>query len=150
MSIFEKFYFWSVLTHFVWEKIDFEIFNLLDESEDSEHFSKNFEVFLKKFIFENFYKYFDPFWMEKIDFEILNLLDESEDSEHFSKNFELFWKNSFLKILQVFWPILYGENWFWDFWFTGQIRRFLAFFSSVRDNVVPHCVEWRTTLSLTE
>ena len=187
--------FTSVLTHFVWEKIDFEIFNLLDESEDSEHFSKNFEVFLKKFIFENFYKYFDPFWMEKIDFEILNLLDESEDSEHFpknfehflkksiseifykcfdpfwmekidfeilnlldesedsehfSKNFELFWKNSFLKILQVFWPILYGENWFWDFWFTGQIRRFLAFFSSVRDNIIRHWVEWGIMLSLTE
>ena len=33
--------FTSVLTHFVWGKIDFEIFNFLDESEDSEHFSKN-------------------------------------------------------------------------------------------------------------
>ena len=36
------------------EKIDFEILNLLDESEDSEHFPKNFEHFLKKSIFENF------------------------------------------------------------------------------------------------
>ena len=46
-------------------KIDFEIFNFLDESEDSEHFSKDFELFLKKSIFENFYKSFDSFCMGK-------------------------------------------------------------------------------------
>ena len=57
----------------VWEKIDFEIFNFLDESEDSEHLSKNFELFLKKTIFENFYKCFDSFCMGKTyfsDFQI--------------------------------------------------------------------------------
>jgi hypothetical protein len=59
-------------------KIDFEIFNFLDESEDSEHFPKNFELFLKKSIFENFYKCFDPFCMGKnIEFQIFNFLDES-------------------------------------------------------------------------
>ena len=58
-------HFWSVLTPFIWEKIDFDIFNFLDESEDSEHFSKNFELFLKKSIFENFYKCFNPFCMGK-------------------------------------------------------------------------------------
>ena len=50
--------FTSVLTHFVWEKNDFEIFNFLNESEDSEHFLKNS-------IFENFYKCFDSFCMWK-------------------------------------------------------------------------------------
>jgi len=50
--------FTSVLTHFVWEKIDFEIFNFLDESEDSEQFLKNS-------IFENFYMCFDPFCIGK-------------------------------------------------------------------------------------
>ena len=32
--------FTTVLTHFVWEKIDFEIFNFLDKSEDSKQFLK--------------------------------------------------------------------------------------------------------------
>ena len=68
LSVFWKFYLWkfsSVLTHFVWEKINFEIFNFLDESEDSEHFLKNY-------IFENFYKCFDPLCVGKI----LNLKEE--------------------------------------------------------------------------
>ena len=61
-AIFEKFHFWKFLQVF-WpilygKKIDFEIFNFLDKSEDSEHFLKNF-------IFENFYKCFDPFCMGK-------------------------------------------------------------------------------------
>ena len=65
-------HFLSVLTHFVLEKIDFEIFNFLNESEDSEQFLKNS-------IFENFYKCFDPFCMGKKNFEvqIFNSLNES-------------------------------------------------------------------------
>ena len=47
-------FFTSVWTHCIWGKIDFEIFNVLDKSEDSEHFLTNF-------IFENFYKCSDPF-----------------------------------------------------------------------------------------
>jgi hypothetical protein len=58
--------FTSVLTHFLWEKIDFEIFNFLDESEDSEHFSKNFELFLKTSNFEKNFKRFDYFVWEKL------------------------------------------------------------------------------------
>ena len=38
----------------MYKKKDFEIFNFLNVSEDSEHFLKNS-------IFENFYKCFDPF-----------------------------------------------------------------------------------------
>ena len=34
----------------LWGKINFEIFNFLDESQDSDHLSKNFEHFLKIFI----------------------------------------------------------------------------------------------------
>ena len=48
-------------------------------------FQKILRFFLKKSIFEIFYKCFDPFCMGKIDFEIFNFLDESEDSEHFLK-----------------------------------------------------------------
>ena len=82
LSIFEKNpllkIFTSVLTHFIWEKIDFDIFNYLDDSQDSEHFLKNS-------IFEKLFKCFDPLCMRK------NRL-----------------------------------NWFWNFQFSGWLRRFWA------------------------
>ena len=87
------------------EKIDFEILNLLDESEDSEHFSKNFE----------------PFCMGKIDFEIFNFLDESEDSEHFPKNFDLFLKKS---IFENFTSVLTHFVW------GKLILRFLVYWTN--------------------
>ena len=70
-------------------KIDFEIFNFLDESEDSEHFPKNFELFLKKSIFENFTSVSTHFtWGKNIEFQIFNFLDESLEN-FISENFLL-------------------------------------------------------------
>ena len=51
---------------------------------------------------------------KKINFEIFNFLDKLDDSEHFLK------KIFFLKILQVFWPILYEKINFKIFSFLDQ------------------------------
>ena len=98
--------FTSVLTHFVWEKIDFEIFNFLDESEDSERFLKNS-------IFEHFYKCFDPFCMGKkywiADFQFSGwIIGKKMTSE---KSFSHVWRKNYL------WPVInsyvWGKNYLW-------------------------------------
>ena len=73
------------------EKIDFEILNLLDESEDSEHFSKNFELFLKNPFLKTFTSVLTYFVWEKL---ILR--------------FSIFWMNQ--KILSIFQKNFYYEE----------------------------------------
>ena len=74
-AIFEKFHFWKFLQVF-WpilygKKIDFEIFNFLDKSEDSEQFLKI--PFLK--IFTSVLIHF--VWEKNNEVQIFNSLDES-------------------------------------------------------------------------
>ena len=129
LSIFQKIlsFFWknpflkiftSVLTHFVWGKIDFEIFNFLDKSEDSEHFLKNS-------IFENFFKCFDSFCMRK------NWFWDFQFSGWIRRFWAFFEKFYLWKFLLEYWPIFdpfcIRKTWFWDFQFSGWIRRFWAF-----------------------
>ena len=132
--------FTSVLTNFVWEEIDFEIFNFLDESEDSEKFLKNsifekkFQMFwiilgnvLEKVKFWKIYKCFDPFCMRK---KCLN-----------DKNWRLkiifpTSENHFSHVWKSFFPLL-GKNGFqtWEKRFSdvGKMifRRHAIFFQTL-------------------
>ena len=53
--------------------------------------------------------------------KISNFLAKSDHFEHFLKN----------SIFENFDPFCMGRNWFWDFQFSGWIRRFWAFFKKL-------------------